>query len=485
MNRALRPPVLIFLAGFVLVSTVLAASLIARPAGAHGSTQSPASRVYTCRFENPNNPMCASAWSSNSQALYDWMEVNIGDAAGRHQQLIPDGQLCSAGRSKYAAFNQPGDWPVTALRTDGSGAVNLVYENTAPHSTEYYRVYITRSGFDARTDTLGWGDLELAYDSGPLERAARQTMRASLPNRDVPAILYIVWQRSDSPEAFYACSDVTVNGGSPSPTPSPTTAPTTSMPSTSQPTTSAPGTSAPSTSTPSNSTPATPPTTAPGTTTAPSTNPPLPTTPPPTAAPTTATPATAAPTTTLASSEATTPGSDQTSVVPSKNVDSVASAPPSSTRTESSATKAADEDDSAIAGATDRSTGPSSPASTSGEAREPVDPFVSAQDGSNDVAETDLAVSASVDDSDQAFQSAVATETGNPGGRTPLLVGLIGLGTGGLVLLGLSLRRSDMLDRIVGLLGIRQVARSGSGDKASGAGLRTSYYDVRHARGQS
>lgn len=39
-------------------------------------------------------PLVAGAWSANAQALYDRMEVNIGDAAGRHRELIPDGQLC-------------------------------------------------------------------------------------------------------------------------------------------------------------------------------------------------------------------------------------------------------------------------------------------------------------------------------------------------------------------------------------------------------
>lgn len=241
-------------------------------AEAHGSTQMPASRVYSCRFERPDNAMCAAAWTANSQALYDWMEVNIGDVNGAHQQRIPDGELCSAGRDKYAAFDRPGEWPITNLQPTAAGRFDVVYTSTAPHATAYYRLLLTKPGFDARTDTLRWGDLEQVYDSGALPAAAQNHFSVTLPARSEPAILYTIWQRSDSPEAFYACSDVTI-GGTGTPTdPPPTTAPPappTTTPGT-PPTTAPPGpTTVPPTpptthdhGTP--TTPPTPPTTAPG-----------------------------------------------------------------------------------------------------------------------------------------------------------------------------------------------------------------------------
>jgi predicted carbohydrate-binding protein with CBM5 and CBM33 domain len=230
-----------------------------REAEAHGSTSVPASRVYSCRFEQPDNPMCAAAWSADSQALYDWMEVNIPDADGRHQELIPDGELCSAGRDKYAAFDQPGDWPVTQLQPNSSGQHEVVYTNTAPHATAYYRLMLTREGFDARTDTLNWSDLELVYDSGPLAAAQQNRFAMSLPARSEPAVLYVIWQRSDSPEAFYSCSDVTIAGGGAAPTTAPsapgttappTTEPTTTEPPSTEPTTTVPGPTQPGTSQP-------------------------------------------------------------------------------------------------------------------------------------------------------------------------------------------------------------------------------------------
>jgi predicted carbohydrate-binding protein with CBM5 and CBM33 domain len=196
----------------VIGATVGLLATSAPEVDAHGSTQAPASRVYACRFTQPSNAMCAAASEANPQAIYDWMEVNIGDADGRHRELIPDGELCSAGREKYAAFDTPGEWPLTHLTPNQSGQHEIIFESTAPHATAYYRVYLTRPGFDARTDRLSWSDLEEVHDSGPMAASSEARFNVSLPDRAAPAILYVVWQRSDSPEAFYACSDVTIEG---------------------------------------------------------------------------------------------------------------------------------------------------------------------------------------------------------------------------------------------------------------------------------
>jgi chitin-binding protein len=251
-------------AAVALVSAAWVVSTDSRSAEAHGSTQVPASRVYSCRFEQPDNPMCAAAQSADPQAIYDWMEVNIGDADGRHQQLIPDGELCSAGRDKYAAFDTPGDWPVTHLEPNSAGQHEIVYTNTAPHATAYYRLMLTRPGFDARTDRLRWDDLEQVYDSGPLAAAQQNRFTVSLPARAEPAILYVIWQRSDSPEAFYSCSDVTIggDGSAPPTTAPPTTAPPTTAPGGNPPTTVPPATGEPTTTVPGTA-PTTPSTAAP------------------------------------------------------------------------------------------------------------------------------------------------------------------------------------------------------------------------------
>jgi len=156
--------------------------------------------------------MCALAWKANAQALYDWMEINILDADGRHRELIPDGELCSAGREKYEALDTPSlNWPTKTLTKNTRGLYEFEYEATAPHATEYFRFYITKPGYTPDRP-VRWDDLELFYDTGPLPPEMNLLVKSDLPTRFGRHMLYQIWQRSDSPEAFYSCSDVMFGG---------------------------------------------------------------------------------------------------------------------------------------------------------------------------------------------------------------------------------------------------------------------------------
>ncbi|MFY1703373.1 lytic polysaccharide monooxygenase [Micromonospora sp. WMMA1923] len=253
-------------------------------AGAHGSMQSPASRTYTCFLEgaeSPDSAACRAAIATGgTQAVYDWHEVNIANAAGNHRQLIPDGRLCSANRDKYRGFDLTrADWPATALPSGGTWS--FAYRATAAHRGTF-QLYLTRTGYDP-TRPLRWADLELFHTAtDPTLSDGAYRMTARLPQRAGRHLVYSIWQRSDSPEAFYTCSDVTF-GGTPPPTPPPpTTTPPTSPPppTTAPPTFPPPPTTAPPTTAPPTFPPS--PTTAPPpTSTAPPTFPPSPTTAPP------------------------------------------------------------------------------------------------------------------------------------------------------------------------------------------------------------
>ncbi|MEE3327124.1 MAG: glycosyl hydrolase family 18 protein [Myxococcota bacterium] len=199
---------------FALIVLCLLMLLAPSAAWTHGGLDDPATRSYACRFLDEDGEMCAQAWNANPQALYDWMEINIGDAGGVHEPRIPDGELCSAGRAKYGALDTPGNWPVTTLSPTADGVYDMSFVPHAPHATEYFRFYLTREGFDPETDSLNWSDLELVHDSGPISytRMADEGddfgFQMELPERPGRHILYLIWQRSDSLEAFYGCSDV-------------------------------------------------------------------------------------------------------------------------------------------------------------------------------------------------------------------------------------------------------------------------------------
>ncbi|WP_351235991.1 lytic polysaccharide monooxygenase [Streptomyces sp. NPDC002133] len=202
------------------VAPLALTGLAASPAVAHGSMTDPVSRVSACYAEGPESPdsaACkAAVAASGTQAFYDWNEVNIGDAAGRHKELIPDGKLCSAGRDKYKGLDLPrADWPASKL---AAGSHTFHYKGTAPHKGSF-ELYITKDGYDP-SKPLKWSDLAaqpFAKVTDPKLVNGEYIFDGNVPARSGRHLVYSIWQRSDSPEAFYTCSDVVFgqdNGGS-------------------------------------------------------------------------------------------------------------------------------------------------------------------------------------------------------------------------------------------------------------------------------
>ncbi|MET7478276.1 lytic polysaccharide monooxygenase [Streptomyces sp. NPDC005648] len=192
-------------------------ALAAAPASAHGTMGDPVSRVAQCYAENPESPKsdaCGAAVAAGgTQALYDWNGVRIGDANGRHQALIPDGRLCSANNEEFKGLDLPrADWPATGVK---SGSYTFRYRVTAPHKGTF-TVYLTKAGYDP-AKRLAWSELDLAHPvataTDPVASGGFYTFSGTLPARSGKQLLYAIWQRSDSPEAFYSCSDVTFGGG--------------------------------------------------------------------------------------------------------------------------------------------------------------------------------------------------------------------------------------------------------------------------------
>ncbi|MEV6732307.1 MULTISPECIES: lytic polysaccharide monooxygenase [unclassified Streptomyces] len=189
------------------------------PAAAHGSMTDPVSRVAACYAEGPESPKSAACKAavaaSGTQAFYDWNAVNIANAAGNHRALIPNGQLCSAGNDKYQGLDLArADWPAGPM---SAGEHTFRYKGTAPHKGSF-ELYITKDGYDP-TKPLKWSDLEpapFAKATDPGMQNGDYVFSGSVPDKSGRHLIYSIWQRSDSPEAFYTCSDVVFgkdNGG--------------------------------------------------------------------------------------------------------------------------------------------------------------------------------------------------------------------------------------------------------------------------------
>ncbi|MFJ9616436.1 lytic polysaccharide monooxygenase auxiliary activity family 9 protein [Streptomyces noursei] len=190
--------------------------LTATPAAAHGSMSDPVSRVAACYAEGPEHPTSAACKAAvqvgGAQALYDWNAVRDGNAGGRSKERIPDGKLCSAGNDEYKGLDLPrADWPSTPMK---AGKHTFHYKATAPHKGTF-ELYLTKAGYDPKKP-LKWSDLEarpFAKATDPTPTNGEYVFDGTVPARSGRHLVYSIWQRSDSPEAFYTCSDVVFGKG--------------------------------------------------------------------------------------------------------------------------------------------------------------------------------------------------------------------------------------------------------------------------------
>lgn len=207
------------------------AFVLAQPAQAHGALLIPGSRTWLC-YEDAltpqgnlvaNNPACAAAIAkSGTTSLYNWFAVLRSDGNGRGRGFIPDGQLCSAGAVNYDFSGYDlgrSDWPVTHLTSGAS--IDFHYNKWAAHPGWFY-LYVTKDGWNQNAP-LTWDELEDAPFSSadhppsvgdPGTTTSYYYWTGTLPrNKTGHHIIYSIWQRSDSQETFYGCSDVVFDGG--------------------------------------------------------------------------------------------------------------------------------------------------------------------------------------------------------------------------------------------------------------------------------
>ncbi|OKI28486.1 lytic polysaccharide monooxygenase [Streptomyces sp. CB03911] len=209
--------VLLTLAGCALAGTAAAPEAVA-----HGSMQNPLSRVEGCYLEGAENPKSAACKAAvaagGTAALYDWMSLRIGDAAGQHRGRIPDGKLCSAGDETYKGMDLArADWPATNL-APGSD-FTFRFRATAPHKGTF-QLFLTNSSYDP-AKPLAWSNLDaqpFVTVTDPQLVDGSYVLPAKIPaGRTGRQLVYAIWQRSDSPEAFYSCSDVVFDGSGSAP----------------------------------------------------------------------------------------------------------------------------------------------------------------------------------------------------------------------------------------------------------------------------
>ncbi|NYI03739.1 lytic polysaccharide monooxygenase auxiliary activity family 9 protein [Allostreptomyces psammosilenae] len=225
----------------LLAAALLSPIPLANDADAHGTVTNPPTRNYGCLerwgANEPNqaqDPMCHSVYQANPSAITSWKAVYANGTGDNYRQVIPDGQICSAGRNgetDYSALDRPGPWVTTAVNSNFT--VNVYDE--ARHGADWLHVYVTRQGYDPTTQPLRWSDLELVKTTGsyPGGASPNYVTDASVGGRSGRHVVVTVWQASHMDQKYFLCSDVSFGGtSSPNPTNPPDPAPTACLPTT-------------------------------------------------------------------------------------------------------------------------------------------------------------------------------------------------------------------------------------------------------------
>jgi len=241
MSLRARLRTLAYAIPLAVIAPVVAVSVAAAPASAHGSVTDPPTRNYGCweRWGNGDkwyqgdivtqDPMCYQAFKTNPDDMWNWNGLYVNGLAGKFEENIPDGQLCSGGPkadARYDFLDTPGNWHMT----DVASTFHLTLTDGAKHGADWMKIYVSKAGFDPTTEALGWGDLELVKTTGSYPTTGDYQTDVTLPSgRSGRAIIYTIWQASHQDQTYFLCSDVNIGGtGNPNPTPTPT--PTTPTP---------------------------------------------------------------------------------------------------------------------------------------------------------------------------------------------------------------------------------------------------------------
>jgi len=233
---------------------------------AHGALGWPPSRQWICSGGTPPNlgvewggkggaEICQPGLygdDSMNQVIVNWSGVGRGDAQGRsdsvayrespqkpHISDMPgkrNAKICSGGKSDFSALDRV-FW--TEDQGDGVYPINItvgthefMHRSSVPHRTYgrgYLDLYLTKDNWNP-TVAATWDSIEsqpfCRYQGNPSVRWKDQVkFDCKIPKEKTNGkhIIYAIWQREDSPEAFYSCSDIILSAGSGPVTQQPTT----------------------------------------------------------------------------------------------------------------------------------------------------------------------------------------------------------------------------------------------------------------------
>ncbi|GIJ24803.1 lytic polysaccharide monooxygenase auxiliary activity family 9 protein [Micromonospora lutea] len=213
-GRRSRPAVRALLLALTMVLGMLP---WAGAAQAHGTVINPATRAYQCwqnwghRHMDPalqtQDPMCYRAFQANPDTMWNWMSQLRDGLGGQYQARTPDGQLCSNALSRNDALNQPGAWKARNV----SRNFTLQFYDQASHGADFFRVYVTRQGFNPNTQRVGWGNIDQILQTGRYAPTQNISFNVSIPSgRSGQHVLFVIWKASHMDQTYMWCSDINI-----------------------------------------------------------------------------------------------------------------------------------------------------------------------------------------------------------------------------------------------------------------------------------
>ncbi|WP_405644920.1 lytic polysaccharide monooxygenase [Streptomyces uncialis] len=187
------------------LATVGAVTLSSGGASSHGYTDQPLSRQKACG----NGGIVKGCGS------IQYEPQSVEGLKGFPGRGPADGKICSAGNGGFSALDQPKQpngtaWPATQLT--GGQSYNFRWQFTAAHATADFKYYITKNGWNQNAPLT-----RAALESTPFLTVPYNGQRPPWTlshSGQVPSgktgnhVVLAVWTVADTPNAFYACSDV-------------------------------------------------------------------------------------------------------------------------------------------------------------------------------------------------------------------------------------------------------------------------------------
>ncbi|MEU2113763.1 lytic polysaccharide monooxygenase auxiliary activity family 9 protein [Streptomyces sp. NPDC019507] len=183
--------------GLAVAGTTLLAT---GSASSHGYTDSPISR----------QKLCANGTVGNCGEI-QWEPQSVEGPKGFPGGGPADGKICAGGNSRFAQLDDPrgGAWPTTRVSSGQNHTFR--WQFTAMHATTDFKYYITRNGWNPSQPLT-----RAALDPQPFltipyngqRPPATLSHSGMLPSKSGRHLILAVWTIADTPNAFYACSDV-------------------------------------------------------------------------------------------------------------------------------------------------------------------------------------------------------------------------------------------------------------------------------------